>query len=173
MSKPTEQRLKLNKDKPSEDLPVHIEEILPGAVPDIWPRVEDLIRDAVNACPVTAKLETPQDVCKRCYLDDPGLVGQDRFHLGLYSLWVITVGNELKAALVVSLEEHPRTFVVVINYCGGSEMEKWINPLHQYIVERGRNAGARFIKIDGRYGWIGHLKKLGFEKTGETFMLEI
>lgn len=137
-----------------------LEEMAPGAAAEVWPLVEDMIRSAVNASPVYSKLETPQDILQRCKDGD-------------YHLWLVFKGTKIKAALIVSLDEFPRMNVFTINYCGGTDIDAWINDFHTYAVERGRNANCRFIKIDGRYGWIGKLQKLGFEETSRQFTKEI
>lgn len=139
---------------------VSIEEILPGAVPGIWHHVEGMIRQALNASEVTARCETPQDVKSRCEAGD-------------YALWLILAENSIKAALIVSVENHPRCNIATIHYCAGSNIEHWMAYLHDYLTERGRNAGCRYIKIEGRDGWGRMLKSLGFKKTSETFTKEI
>lgn len=130
------------------------------AVSAIWDRVEEEIRKALNSSDILQKLETPQDVRKRC-------------ENGEYNLIVITRGNELLAALVVSIITYPRAQMCVINYCGGTDLEAWIKPFYDFIVEGARNLNCRFIHIDGRYSWIKKLQEFGFEKTSEQFTLEI
>lgn len=137
-----------------------LHEILKPAVPAVWPSVEGLIREAINASPEYAKLETPQDVCERCEAGD-------------YALWLVFKGNDLKAALVVSMTEFARSGIFEINYCGGFEIDTWIDDFYQYTVERARNAGCRFVKIDGRYGWIKKLERLGFKSVSQEYLLEI
>ena len=137
-----------------------LEEMLPGAVAGVWPHIAGMIRDAVNASDVYSKLETPQDIMMRCEAGD-------------YNLWLVFKGAEIKAALVVSLDCYPRMNIFTINYCGGCDIDDWIDDLHTYVVERGRNANCRFIRIDGRYGWIGKLQKLGFNETSRQFTKEI
>ncbi len=134
--------------------------IAPSGVEGVWHRMEDLIRSAINASEVNAKLETPQDVKARCME-------------GEYDLLMIVRGNDLKAAVVLSYCQMPRTRVCTINYCGGTDIEDWIEDFYQYIVEGSRNLGCRFVKIDGRYGWIKKLEPLGFKETGREFTLEI
>ncbi len=134
--------------------------VSPVAVEGVWHRMEGHIRTAINASDINAKLETPQDVKQRC-LD------------GDYQLVAITEGNELKAAVILSYMDFPRTRVCTINYCGGGEIDWWITDFYHFIVEGSRNLGCRFVKIDGRYAWIKKLEKLGFKETSTEFTLEI
>lgn len=144
----------------AEPAPFQIMEIQPLAVGEVWGRVEDLIRQAINASPEYAKLETPQDVRDRCLAGD-------------YTLWLIFKGTDLKAALVVSLTSFSRSSIFDINYCGGTEIDSWIEDFYNYTVERARNLGCRFVKIDGRYAWIKKLEGLGFKPVSQEFLLEI
>ena len=88
-------------------------------------------------------------------------------------LWAVWIDGEIKAAIVMGIEVHPRAHVVKIHLAGGSDLEHWIEPFYEYVVERARIANCRFVQIDGREPWGRKLKQYGFKKTSEVFTLEV
>jgi hypothetical protein len=139
---------------------ISCEHVVIDAIDGIWHRVMPMLKDAANWSEITAKMEGVDDIHAK--LKD-----------GEYALWLCLRDGQVLAAVVVGTTTHSRCMVVDIHYGGGMELEHWIGPFYETIVDRGRTAGCRFIRVCGRDGWGRPLKKLGFTKAYTAFMREI
>ena len=136
------------------------EHVTLNALDGVWHLVEPMLKEAVNWSEITAKMEGIDDI----FLKLKG---------GKYALWLCLRDGQVLAAIVLGVTEHSRCLVVDIHYGGGLEMKHWIGPFCETIVDKSRNAGCRFIRINGRKGWAAPLKKLGFTEAYVAFMREI
>lgn len=136
-------------------------DIHPGAVETYWPRVEDLIRSAINASPVQPKLETPRDVL-------------ELIKRGVYNLHLIVAENAIQMAVVSQIVSHPRTRVCTLVYGAGAELEKYMAMFRDRFAEGAREQGCRFVQIYAASEAHGEiLKRCGFEETARVYSVEI
>ncbi|MGI9451996.1 MAG: hypothetical protein ACR2QH_15350 [Geminicoccaceae bacterium] len=134
---------------------------LPSPLEKVWPYVEDMIRKAILSSDLLQKLETPKDVFNNLMANN-------------YGLWVILADGGIKAAITMGIERKPRAQICKCYLCGGTEIERWMGPFYDYIIEQARNADCRFLQFEGRSeAWERLLKPYKFQKTSETFTLEI
>ena len=136
------------------------EPVVPNAVPGIWHRIEPMIKRSMQWNDFSAKIECIDDIYQ-ALVDDQ------------YGLWICTRDGHLIAAIIVYVAQYPRCSIVDICYGAGEEIDQWMQPFYDLIVDRARAIGARFIRIEGRPGWQRKLKSLGFQKVSEEFLLEI
>ena len=136
------------------------EHVVVEAIDGVWHRVEPMLKESVNWSETTAKMEGIDDIFLR-------IKG------GQYALWLCLRDGQVLAAVVLGVTEHSRCLVVDIHYGAGMDLEHWIAPFCDTIVDKSRNAGCRFIRVNGRKGWAKPLKKLGFTEAYVAFMREI
>lgn len=154
--------LTLVEDEPGEapDPPIVWTLCVPEAVERAWEHVRPILKRSVEWSDITAKLEGLDDV-------------RSKLIAAHYTLWIATQGQRLIAAVVADVAQHSRNRVCNIHYGAGDEMEHWLQSFADEIIERARQAGCRFIRIEGRDGWGRALKSIGFKKAYTGFMLEI
>lgn len=136
------------------------EHVTLNALDGVWHLVEPMLKEAVKAVEIQAKMEGIDDIFLKLKNNK-------------YALWLCLRDGQILAAIVLGVTEHSRCLVVDIHYGGGLELEHWIKPFYETIEDKARSAECRFIRVCGRDGWARPLKKLGFAKAYTAFMKEI
>jgi len=112
----------------------------PTAASIVWPRVEQLVRAAVEATDLGTLAEIANDV----------LVGR-------MLLWLALDNNELLAVATTELRRTEHSLVCVITSCAG----RLGGDLHQLLagIENfARAEGCSCVRLFGRRGWARKLK---------------
>ena len=135
--------------------------IAPAAVREHWPRIEDMIRAAINANPIQPKLETPRDVLHA-------------LECGRYELHLIVADGEIKMLMVTQLQDFARTRVCHLIYGAGKDQEFWVEKFQSQFCEAAREAGCRFIQMQASDEARANLMtRHGFVETSRVYSLEI
>ena len=134
--------------------------IVPTAIEAIWPKIEQMLRSSVEWADFGPKIESTADVRQKLIADQ-------------YELFLCLQGGSILAALIISIAHHSRCSVLDIHYGAGHNMELWIKPFHDLVIEQARQQGCRFMRIEGRSAWAKPLAKFGFKKAYTGFLLEI
>ena len=92
---------------------------------------------------------------------------------GNQQLWMIYKGKRLKAAMVTSVDTHPKCKVFHIMLIGGFDMQEWLMGALNVIKDAAKRLGCKTIEADGRLGWAKHAPKCGFKEITRTYELEI
>jgi hypothetical protein len=88
-------------------------------------------------------------------------------------LWLVKIGDDLKAAMMTMVEDYPKRRVLRIMLIGGRDMHQWLNRALYVIKDAAQRLGCKTIEADGRLGWIKHAPKCGFKEISRTYELEI
>ena len=145
---------------PSVESAIVCVSIVPTAIEGIWPKIEKMIRESVEWADFGPRIESTDDVRQKLLANK-------------YELFVCLQGGTILAALIVSIAHHSRCSVLDIHYGAGHNMDLWIQPFYDLIIEQARQQGCRFIRIEGRAAWAKPLGKFGFKKAYTGFLLEI
>jgi hypothetical protein len=62
----------------------------------------------------------------------------------------------------------PTRKVCQIVYCAGRDMEEWLEPAFLHLDTWRRSLACDRLRISGRRGWVGALRRFGFEETYTT-----
>ena len=97
----------------------------------------------------------------------------DEIKSGGQQLWVVWVGEEMKAAMTTVLETHPKCKVLRVMLLGGRDMRVWRHSALHVIKAAAQRLGCKTIETDARIGWVKHAQKYGFKEIARTYELEI
>lgn len=118
-----------------------------------WPRVSDWCQAALDRA---GNLMTLDDVKER-------IIARDM------QLWVIHVGDELKAVSVSEIIQWPQMRVITGVLTGGVDMPQWIDALVDVLSRYGHEQGCVRLDCHGRRGWKKPFEALGCKEIAVTF----
>lgn len=73
---------------------------------------------------------------------------------GRYQLWTAVRGNQIEGAWCTRLAEYASERVCEIVYCGGHDIERWLDITVEPVSWWARERGCKRIRIFGRRGWV-------------------
>lgn len=97
----------------------------------------------------------------------------DELARGDNQLWVVRRNGTRLAAIVTTVEHHPRSRVFKILLIGGFNMQEWLISALDVMKDAAKMLGCDTIEADGRLGWVKHAPKCGFKEITRTYELEI
>lgn len=92
---------------------------------------------------------------------------------GRTMLWLVRVGDKLKAVVITEIAQHPRRRVWRVLMIGGSGMSEWLNDSIEAMKKAAKIAGCSAIEADGRLGWAKIAPKCGFKEISRAYEMEI
>jgi hypothetical protein len=117
-------------------------------IESVWAEAGNFIEQALKYCDGETNLEY--------ILAD--LVRGDR------KLLTVCDGEEMIAAVILSMSVFPRKKVCHISLVGGIRMNEWCDQGLPTIEQLAREAGADTVRIQGRKGWLRRLKTNGYKE---------
>ena len=99
----------------------------------------------------------------------PGRIAASDIYIMLLAgeilLWEITdKDNKVIAALTSKVFDLPRGRICCAEWCGGSDMEDWIDELIVKIESYAKDMGCTIIEAHGRQGWKKKLEPHGWRQ---------
>jgi hypothetical protein len=92
---------------------------------------------------------------------------------GEHQLWVAYDGSDFKSAVLTNVMNYPQCKVLCMGFCGGEELDEWIDPMLSLLKRYAKDMGCDSIEAFGRPGWSKILKKFGYQNKWITFELSI
>lgn len=93
--------------------------------------------------------------------------------LGRVCLWLVRVGDKLKAVILTDIVKHPRRSVLRVLMIGGSGMSEWLDQGIETMKQAAKLAGCSAIEADGRLGWARIVPQRGFREISRAYEMEI
>lgn len=90
---------------------------------------------------------------------------------GRKTLWLVSIGETLVAAIVTAVTAFPNKRVCTILLCGGGEVDEWVGRALDTLEEYARWRDCAEIEIIGRPGW--RRKCAGYDHAGEWLVKEL
>ncbi len=122
---------------------------------EYWPNVREY---ADRALQHAFEDVTPEDILRDLVKD-------------LKILVVITLDDEIKAALILQIDELPAGRNCHVMLAGGEDMLKWTEEWLGIWESIAREQGCKFMTLKGREGWARYARRYGF-KHGYTQMFK-
>jgi len=88
-------------------------------------------------------------------------------------LILAVVGDNVAAAIVTTLVARPALRELIILTAGGCELDEWLDEVMFMFDKLAREQQAEIISIHGRRGWVGKLKKYGYNEAYTTVIKEV
>lgn len=88
-------------------------------------------------------------------------------------LWLVRVGDKLRAVILTDITQHPRRRVLRILMIGGYGMSDWLNAGIYTMQKAAKLAACDAVQADGRLGWARHAPKCGFREVSRSYEMEI
>jgi len=126
-------------------------------VPNIWPQVEQYVRDAVAHS--QGKYET-EDVLSLVLEYD-------------YPLWIAFDGDDIKGAVITRFIDYPRKRYLSLEMCGGKESAVWKKPMLDMLRNWAKDNKCDAIEAHGRVGWERVFRDEGYKSTLQSFELPL
>lgn len=123
-------------------------------VPKTWPKVKGYFERALKAAPPWWSIE--------------GL--EQRAASGHYTLWLIFIGQALKAAALSEYEQYDLALVCNVPWIGGVGMNLWLPTLNDTVTCEAKQMGATYLAGAGREGWA---RANGMKQIGTILIKEI
>ena len=115
---------------------------------DVFPIAPDMIEDVLET--VRPLLRKAQRIVDR----DVGLgFIEDELREGISILWVVYIGDKLKAVITTSVIMHPKRKTLKIELMGGTNMKDWIDEALAVLTTIAIDAECDAIEADGRKGF--------------------
>ena len=86
--------------------------------------------------------------------------------LGNTRMLMILDDNEVIAAVVLSVHQHPCKKVCQISFAGGTRIHEWYAIGLEFVERMAREIGCNSVYIQGRPGWTKLFKTLGYKQYG-------
>ena len=144
---------------PREDdkLPVAIIPIRPQQIEAVWDEAAPLIRLAQK------RLE-----------HETGLADiKDDLTADRLMLWMVRIGDKLRAVILTDIAQHPRRRVLRILMIGGYGMSEWLDTGIQTMRKAAELAACDAVQADGRLGWARHAPKCGFREVSRSYEMKV
>lgn len=93
--------------------------------------------------------------------------------LGRVCLWLVRIGDKLKAVILTDIVKHPRRSVLRVLMIGGSGMSEWLDQGIETMKRAAKLAGCSAIEADGRLGWARIVPQRGFREISRAYEMEI
>jgi hypothetical protein len=139
-----------------------VNDIQYGAVPphlisELWPFAEPFLEPAVR-----------RGVDGRTMVDVlDGVINGD------YLLWLVTEDSTVIAACVTEIVVYPRHKVLVLPWCGGKGMKRWLRGGFDIAERYAKDVGCSHLEIPGRRGWSRILNKMGWSAGYTLYRREV
>lgn len=131
--------------------------ILRQNIPFLWEEIWPLLRPAVE---------------REGQLGEPDL--RRNLAAGDMVLWVVVKKDEgINAALVTTFINYPLKTLCVIAYCGGKDVEAWVDEYLAIMEPWAIMNGAQEIRLAGRLGWERVLSKRGYCKNNVVLSKQV
>lgn len=89
-----------------------------------------------------------------------------------YQMWVAYDAQKAFKALVVTrIENYPKRKLLAMHFCGGEDMDLWIELMLDMLKKFGKESGCDGIECTGRLGWDKVLKNDGYQGKWMTYEL--
>lgn len=116
----------------------------------VWPRVEKFLSDALQVETPPLPLSTLRKQVENSHSQLWGIAEPDRFLGALITR-------------LVDYEENGK--YVEIAYCGGVEIDRWLEKGLWEIESWAQSLGAKYVTLGGRAGWVRKLRPYGYEQS--------
>lgn len=97
---------------------------------------------------------------------------KDAIKAGHMAMWVVHEGDDIKAALVLSLVETVNGRKVWVEMLAGENMDEWVRDLQDMLVMFRDYVGGHCIEASCREGLAKYLKGLGWKRKAVIMTLE-
>lgn len=113
----------------------------------VWPRVEDLLRPAIDQSGGRYTIDTTRAAISR----------------GEMQLWVAFNETEIFAAMTSTVSVYPAKTMLCVVHCGGRMMGLWLQTMND-VENWAKAQGCAGVEIIGRGGWAKALP--AYERVG-------
>lgn len=91
-----------------------------------------------------------------------------------YQLWVAyNEDGVFKAAVATSVMDYPQKKMLSMQFCGGEELEDWIDPMISILKRFAKDAECEGLESTARPGWAKIFKNDGYTATWVAFELPL
>jgi hypothetical protein len=85
---------------------------------------------------------------------------------GSTRLMIMQDGEDILAAIVLSIHNHPAKRIMQVSFAGGTRMEDWAEQGLPFVEKLAQELGCNSVYIQGRPGWLRKFEKLGYSNYG-------
>lgn len=88
-------------------------------------------------------------------------------------LWVAFEEENIKGAVVTDLVTYPKKRALCMQFCGGTELKEWKEPMLSLLRKYAKDMGCDVIESTARRGWAKVFEHDGYKPHWVTFELPL